>query len=1063
MRRPDLLVCDLHLPDGSGMELLTHVRERGLPLAVVMLTGSEDEHDIFAALRAGADDYVVKRDDFLDALPRVLRSTLERYRDGEAQRVEHLQVLYVEPNDTDVDLTRRALAQAAPHITLNAVHSVDDLRTQLDQPATSAALDVLLLDYRLPGLNALELIKELQQSHGLDVPVVLVTGHGNEEIARMAVRLGVADYLVKSDGYLQRLAPVLEGAFRRASGARERRLLLDRAREFHSLADHLPDAVLRFDRQRRVIYANPVAHRALGPLPLSSGPAATASIAERGTVAMLDAALDEAFAGRGAAPVALEYGSESGGHAFEFRLIAERGAMGRVATVLAIGRDVMETRRAENARREFERHARIALDALSAQVAVLDAQGRILAVNRTWREFARDNGALGNDLFEGANYLDVCENTRAPDTRVASQAAAGIRAVIEGTSPHFEMTYPCHAPHQQRWFTMRVTPFSDPGAVRVLVAHENVTPRVLAEIELQRRRNELAHMVETRTAALEAANRQLQRNDRRLLALYELSQQAHGMQEDELLQAGLDAARRVTDSLEGRLLLGGAKAGEASQSFRSPKSPHDSAPSWGDDWTEQLRFGLPTGVAAGSTPATDDRCCGADEYIAAPMYEGDERRLVLCVSGKAGGYDEADLQTLQLFAAELWRNVLRGRTSVALAQARDDAEAASRAKSSFLANMSHEIRTPMNAIMGLTHLLQLDESDPLALDRLEKVGAASAHLLGIINNILDLSKIEADGMVLEEAVLLVPQVVAAACGILDERAMAKGLRIETRIDPALQRPLVGDPLRLRQVLLNLIGNAIKFTAAGSIRVRANCTGESADAVDMRLEVEDSGIGIAPADQARLFEPFSQADGSISRRFGGTGLGLAIAGRMARLMGGEVGVSSTPGVGSTFWLTARLRPGAAAPAVAAPPSATTSAAAVLAARWRGARVLLAEDELVNQMVTAQILRRLGVVVDTVANGEAAVRQVREQAYDLVLMDVQMPVLDGLKATQAIRALPDRAALPILAMTANAFAEDRERCRVAGMNDQVAKPIDPESFYATLLNWLERTATPPADRT
>jgi len=403
-----------------------------------------------------------------------------------------------------------------------------------------------------------------------------------------------------------------------------------------------------------------------------------------------------------------------------------------------------------------------------------------------------------------------------------------------------------------------------------------------------------------------------------------------------------------------------------------------------------------------------------------------------------------------------------------LIQARDAAEAASRAKSTFLANMSHELRTPMNAIMGLTGLALRRATDEKLRNQLVTIDQASHHLLQVINNILDISKVEADHLRLEQVEFRVGEVLENLQGMVGAKAAEKGLQLKLELAPGIPgRLLVGDPLRLGQLLLNLVGNAIKFTARGCVTLRATIVEETTVEMVVRWEVVDNGIGISPEDQRRLFTAFEQADGSMTRRYGGTGLGLAISKRLAHLMGGEIGVVSAPDQGSTFWFTVRLGKAApeafTTPAASADRSASTIGAGIAAGalealrhRFAGARVLLAEDEPVNREVSSELLKDAALATEVAEDGAIALQLARSRRYDLILMDMQMPNLNGLDATRAIRADSLNRTTPIIAMTANAFSDDRAHCMEAGMNDHVGKPVEPALLYETLLRWLARPA-------
>lgn len=721
--------------------------------------------------------------------------------------------------------------------------------------------------------------------------------------------------------------------------------------------------------------------------------------------------------------------------------VVERDPDGRPLRMLGSILDVTARIQAESASQRNERRLRELLDHISCAVVVHAPDTSVVEANPA---ACRAIG-LTLDQMLGKVAIDPYWSFLEEDGSVMHLSRYPVQQVLSSGHALSKLVLGVRRPDRSDpvWIQVDAYPFHDEQGeiTQVVVTFVDITELKLAESSA-RRMNRSLRVLSSAHTGLET----LHDKPTYLARVCEAAISAGGYLAALVVIANRDTAKSVRFA---------AAAGPAANAVRAiPLSWDETRDSGRGPFGQAVRSGRPQAVRDWREQPSPtfwrdhaDRL-GIRSSIALPLIvDGEVLGTLSLFAGEPNSFGAEDVPPLVELAHEVSGvlEMLRSR------RLRDEAEGANRAKSEFLANMSHEIRTPLNAILGFNYLLRRGKVTSQQAEHLEKVETASRHLLALVNDILDLSKIEAGGVQLESADFDLSAVCDAVESIVSDSVRAKGLTFQMDLG-TVPLALRGDATRLRQALLNLVSNAVKFTEAGSIVLRAATADSAGDRVRLKFEVTDTGIGLEEEHLVRLFQPFQQADSSVTRKYGGTGLGLAITRRLAGLMGGDCGATSVPGAGSTFWFTASFRRGTAPPLpMLRKPS--LEAEELIRQRHAGARLLVAEDNLVNQEVLLAMLERVGLQADVASDGAKAVAMMNACAYKLVLMDMQMPGMGGIEATQVIRA-SDLVHQPrIIALTASAFEDDRAACTAAGMDDFISKPVDADVLYARVLHWLQ----------
>jgi two-component system, sensor histidine kinase and response regulator len=690
---------------------------------------------------------------------------------------------------------------------------------------------------------------------------------------------------------------------------------------------------------------------------------------------------------------------------------------------IGIASDISERKGAEAALRKSEAFSREILSAMPAEIAVIDHDGSITAVNEAWTRFAQEQGEpAGAAAGVGSNYLAVLRTARGEFAAEAQKTLAGIEAVLGGSQDLFTHEYPCYLPSGTRWFLLYVTPLAG-GKQGAVTGHLDITKRKQAEEAIEAERREKLALLESTDEGIYGID-----IDGCCTFLNRAGAALLGYTPEEALRKNMhDLIHHSRGDGQPYPVV----ECPIFRAFRTGEGARrDDEVLWRQDGT--------------AFPA---------EYSSFPILQNGQIVGATVVFNDITERKRIEEERAQLLAREQEARQHLEEANRALARA-------TQAKSEFLASMSHEIRTPMNGVIGMASLLLDTDLTPEQREYADIVRRSGEALLTLINDILDFSKIEAGRLELEIIDLDVREVTEDVLGLLAEQAQRKGLELAGLVQPDVPRWLRGDPGRLRQILLNLVGNAVKFTEHGEIVVRAALASEEPETVTLRLEVADTGIGIRPEVQDRIFDAFSQADKGTTRKYGGTGLGLAISKRLVDLMGGEIGVDSEPGRGSIFWFTVHCE---RAPAAAAGPGTGGELA--------GLRTLVIDDNATNRMVLREQLRSWHVTVDCAESPPAALERLRAAAaagspYDLALLDMLMPEMDGLELARTIRIDPSLRGIRLVLLTSLGQL-DREDLTAAGIDAALTKPVRQRQLFATLAEVMNITtagvvAMPPRTR-
>ena len=1011
----DVALLDMQLPDGNGMDILMEIREKAFDIAVAMLTGSGDEEVATAALKAGADDYTVKKPGYTDKVPHSVKFALENHRQFKERESGIIHVLYIEHDLTDVDLTRRHLARYAPYIKITNVPDGEkalELLSKTSKTPGKEIYQVILMDYRLPGMNALELIKEIRQKQELNIPILIVTGHGNEEVAVQALKIGASDYLVKRENYLSRLPSLITGAFQNCELQRKQKALIESEAKYRLLAENSGDVIFTLDFDLNYTYISPAVYSFRGFTPEEVLKQKLSDVLTISSLQVVKAAINRMLPEIKRKEnlfiepqmLELEMFKKDGSTIWaEIKLTISTDSELKPIGILGVSRDISKRKAAQDELRKLSR----AVIQSPVSISITDVKGNIEYVNP---QFTKITGYTFDEVV-GMNSR-ILKSGKQPESFYKELW----NTILSGKEWHSEFQNK-KKNGELYWVRSSISSLvNKAGEITHFVGiKEDITERKKLEIIQQVLIN-----ISDAIVSKQSLDEFFQLIYTELTSIINTKNFFVSLYQE---QTKMFSTIFMFDSKDDDIIDFPAGKTLSNYVLRTKQSQII-------DKNTLLKL-IDEGEVdlVGPTP---------EVWIGVPLFEQNVAIGVMVIQSYEGErmltYD--DLKLLEFAAPAISLAIERKKFIEDLKTEKENAQAADRLKSAFLNNISHEVRTPLNAILGFGEMVVQDGISQQEKETYYNILQKSSNrLIDTITAYMDISLITSGNVTIQKNSVSINKLLSDIYERFESYGQKKDL-IFNMDKLSSDFEMITDEEKLNKILIHILDNAFKFTHEGTVSFGCNLKQN-----ELEFFVEDTGVGIDTVVLNTVFRDFVQGDTRISRGYEGSGLGLSIAKGLVELLGGQISIKSVESKGTKVLFTL---PG--------DQLMETESKTTRIGNYKKVTpiILIVEDDEVNRLYLRTIIEMEGIETLLASNGKEAIEKCRTHLeIDVVLMDIKMPVMDGLEATKKIREF--RPELPIIAVTAHAASGDEEKVRIAGCDGYIAKPFDRNKLITVLKNY------------